>query len=193
MDEAELLKRYNSVYLEIIMKYRDKIEDGESISAAELPRLIVPDDVGVVALAKKMTDEIEGYSYDRDFYRVAESAFDYINVNIETVALPIQFWLAPGQTLNCRCGDIFDKATLLCSVLIAMGNYSSRVIVSTYGEIRILAVYFVLDGRISVMDLEDKNIISFADRDTFLKEFVHVGETDAEAYEFGDSVYASLA
>ena len=66
MEEVEVLKKYNDLYLEIIMQNKEKIEDGQNLYVAELPSLVTPNDDNVVAKSKSIISTVLSdftYSY----------------------------------------------------------------------------------------------------------------------------------
>ncbi len=189
MDNSDLARRYSQLYLEVILRYKEYIESKEDLSVAELPSLVTPQDESVVALASKIKAGFPDYSYERDFYSAAKAAFDYVHDEIALAPLPIQFWLRPKDTLKCAAGDAIDKAALLCSLLIALGAPSTKVVISASDDARKVIVYSEYKG-ILMIDT-DNGIKLVKDRDEFVKE---LGISDSStAYEFNDKMYNDLA
>ncbi|MEM3839342.1 MAG: hypothetical protein QXF01_02055 [Candidatus Micrarchaeaceae archaeon] len=191
MDESDLLKKYNSLYLEIIMKYKDYIEEQESLYVAELPKLVTPADESVKGLAALILSKFQDYNYEKDFYEASRLSYEFVKESIKTVTLPIQFWLKPSLTINHGAGDLFDKAVLLCSLLISLGNPSAKIIIVVGENRRSVVVYFELNGKIIAMDLE-KGVSSFGIKEELLKA-LRIGSDDATAYEFNDRMYNDIA
>ncbi len=191
MEEQEILKKYNQLYLEMLMRYKDYIESEESVYVAELPKLITPDDAAVINLANKIKSSFSQYSYDRDFYGAARIAYDNIRDNIATISLPLQFWLSPSQTLKCEAGDIFDKATLLCSLLIALGNMSTKVIIAAKEESRSFVVYCEYADSLILFNI-DSGITQVKSKQELL-DGMNIGkDEELTAYEFNDKMYDDL-
>ena len=191
MEEQDLLKKYNQLYLEMLMRYKDHIESEESVYVAELPKLITPDDSTVINLASKIKSSFSQYSYDRDFYGAARMAYENIRDNIATISLPLQFWLSPSQTLKCEAGDVFDKATLLCSLLIALGNMSTKVIIAAKEQSRTFVVYCEYGSGLILFNLDFG--ISQAGSKQELLDSMNIGKDDElTAYEFNDKMYGDL-
>jgi hypothetical protein len=124
--EKEL--RLNQLYLSIISKYKDYIEEKEQRSINDLQLLITPQNDFVLSKADSIKRSFPQYVYDRDFYNAAIKAFEFVQKNIDKIVMPVRYWLTPEETLLFKLGDIFDKNTLLVSLLIALGNYSSKVV-----------------------------------------------------------------
>lgn len=191
MDENDTLKAYNNIYLEIIMRYKEQIEEKESLYLADLPKLVTPNDENVVLLAKEMQSNFPVFNYDENFPEAARLAYEYTRDKITQISLPIQFWLRPAQTIRYSAGDIFDKAVLLCSLLIAMGNVSSRIIVVARETERSFIVYAEFKNRLIVIDLE-KGVKEVTSLDAVLKELKVDSDEDTTAYEFNDKMYRDI-
>ena len=186
MDE-ELVKKYNNVYLTIIMRYKEYIEGKENLYVAELPTLITPDDESVALLAKSMKGEDNGYS-------AVERAYNYISSSITTLTMPVQFWQKPRETTLNAAGDLFDKAVLLCTLLVSMGNVSSKVMIAIKNEKRNFLVYTEIEGRLIAIDIE-KGLSEVASKEE-LMERLEIDDDISEgvnAYEFNDKMYVQLA
>ncbi len=192
MDEIELLKRYNGLYLEIIMKYKEYIEEHEGLYVAELPRLVTPSDESVKGAAALISSKFPGYRYESDFYNAAQLAYEYIRDSIANVTLPVQFWLKPSQVISHAAGDLFDKAALLCSLLIALGNPSAKIVIVIGENRRSFVVYFEFASRVTAIDIE-KGVSSHESREALLSSLGIGSEGEATAYEFNDKMHIDIA
>lgn len=191
MEETDLLKAYNNIYLEIIMRYRDHIEEKEALYLADLPQLVTPEDESVMLLANEVKSNFPAYLYNENFPEAAKLAYDYVRNRIAPVSIPIQFWLRPAQTIKYGAGDLFDKAVLLCSVLIALGDPASRVVVITKGSERHFIAYSEYQGRTLVMDVEN-GVREFKSLDALVNEMQLGEDDDSAAYEFNDKMYRNI-
>jgi len=191
MDDSESLKTYNNIYLEIIMRYKDDIEIKEELHMADLPRLVTPSDESVGLVSKDIQSKFPAYNFEQDFPEAARLAYEYVRNNIAQVYIPIQFWLKPAQTIRFSAGDIFDKAVLLCSILVALGNVSSRIIVVARDAERIFIVYSEFAGRIIAIDVE-KGIKEYQNIDELLRELKVDDAENTTAYEFNDKMYRNI-
>jgi len=191
-EDIETLKRYNQLYLEIIMRYKDYIEENENLYVAELPKLITPDNESVVSLANKIKSQFPIYSYNENFPDAVRSAYSYVKESILLVNLPIQFWLKPEEVIRCGAGDIFDKATLLCSLIIALGNVSTKLIIKVKDSEREFIVYSEFNKGIIAVDLE-RGVKEYKSRDELLKAMgVYEESEEMNVYEFNDKIYNSI-
>lgn len=192
MSEDELLKKYNALYLEMIMRYRDRIEEGEKLHLAELPKLITPSDEAVIAAVNKIKETFPAYTAEKDFADAAKKSYDFVRDTIAKVSPPVQFWLKPSEVISIGAGDVFDQAVLLCSMLIGLGNLSTKVIASVKNEEKDYAVYYELDGKIVELEL-GKGISELKDRNELLAKMGMYMGSEATGYEFNDKMYSNLA
>ncbi|MGC8538506.1 MAG: hypothetical protein ACP5MK_01405 [Candidatus Micrarchaeia archaeon] len=192
ISEDEITKRYAKIYLEILMRYREYIEESESLYIAELSKLVTPDKESIVNIANDIKGKFPSYSMTENFYEAANYAFEYINENILTVVMPIQFWLYPEETVSCGAGDIFDKATLLCSIFIALGNPSAMVLTKEQPTGKLVRVYCEYNNKLIVADVE-KGITVMESYDKFLESIGLGGDKqNVSAYEFNDKRYRTI-
>ncbi|MDE1845949.1 MAG: hypothetical protein KGH53_01555 [Candidatus Micrarchaeota archaeon] len=191
MEGDELQRKYNQIYLEIILRYKDYIEQNENLNVAELPKLITPTNENVITATNKVKSTFDNYSYNSNFLSAAKLAYEFVTVHISHVSLPIEFWLYPSDTIKCEAGDIFDKATLLCSMMIALGNPSTRVISSVKPNDRRFIVYCEFDDAVFAFDL-DRGLIRFDTKEKLIGSLVLKENDDTTAYEFNDKMYESL-
>lgn len=181
--------RLNNLYLAVISRYKEYIEEKEGLSVAELPTLVTPNSERVVEKANWIRSKFLNYTYDKDFYDASIMAFGFVNDEIEDVTLPLQFWISPDEVTTFMMGDIMDKSILLCSILIRLGNPSSRVFVKIDDSARRVFVYYEFGGMFHVLEC-GKELREFNSRDDILKSLQFSEET--VAYEFNNQMYADL-
>lgn len=190
-NDPEMLKRYNLLYLEIIMRYRNYIEENENVSVAELPKLVTPEDENVVGFANSIKSAFPNYSVEKNFAEAAEKAYKYVKETVVQATLPIEFWLSPNQVMKSGAGDLFDKAVLLCSLLIAIGNISTRVVIVIKPDERRFVVYSDYEKRIIAFDIEN-GVTEFLSKEDMLSNLKIKEGEDVTAYEFNDKMYNNL-
>ncbi len=191
LGEEELTKKYNALYLEIIMRYKDVIETGETIYVVELPKLVTPEDETVLSIAGKMTSGFHIYNYEENFLEAVRKAHDYVQNEIATISPPVQFWLRPSQVVNLQAGDTFDKVVLLCSVMIALGNPSATILTAVRDEDKRHVVLCEYKGELIVVDLED-GIKTVKSKEEAL-ELIGIKTVEGmTAYEFNNKMYNDL-
>lgn len=193
MDEKDLLERYNKIYLSVIMRYKDSIEENENLYIAELPKLILPQDASVVAVARNITSVFPAYEYENDFRNALKMAYEYVSKEVAAVSLPIQFWQRPNETISNGAGDLFDKAVLLCSIMISLGAIPSKIIIAVKedGE-RNFLVYTEYKGKILFVDIE-QGVGELESKEGLLKKLNIGKDSEISAYEFNDKMYVDLA
>ncbi len=187
--EYERLAKLNKVYLAIISRYKDHIEEKERISVAELPILVMPKGPMVVKRIEEIKAALGSYSYDQRFYEASVMAFSFVRDRIEDAVLPLQFWLTPEDTLTFMIGDLMDKSILLCSLLIGLGNPSCKVLTCTRAGSQRTMVYCEFQGRTHSYDFA-VGMSAFDSVEGLRKSFL-VGD-EASAYEFNDKMYLDL-
>lgn len=190
--DEELLKRYNNLYLEILMRYREYVEEKERLYVADLPKLITPSDESVLAVAKRIESTFPSYAYEQNFLDAAKLALEYVRNEIASIKMPLQVWLKPSETIRLGAGDVFDKAALLCSLLISLGNFSAKVVsIARSGEGRFV-IYFEYEGHVFFTDMEN-GFEGLQSKEELLSRIGPIKGEDADAYEFNDKMYNDVA
>lgn len=190
-EESDALKKYNKIYLSIIMRYKDYIEEHEGLYVTELPRLVTPEDSAVEAVASTIRNSLPAYAYERDFLEAARLAQLYVKEKISSVSIPIRFWQRPAETLANSAGDPFDKAVLLCSILIALGGVPTKIIIAASDEKRDFLVYSEYRGELVVVDME-KGVSSAHSKEDLLSRLKIGIDPGMSAYEFNDKMYSNI-
>ena len=184
--------KLNQVYLAIISRYKDVIEEQEHLSVAELPTLITPKGEHITRKAEEIKSSFGIYSYKTNFYEASVDAFYFVRNNIADAAMPIQFWLSPEETMGFGIGDLLDRNTLLCSLLVALGNPSTRVLVVIRDSGRRVVTYYEFEGKAYSFDLMDLShgFKSHESRAALVRS-LGLAEEDT-AYEFNDNTYQDI-
>ncbi|HIH50598.1 TPA: hypothetical protein HA291_04055, partial [Candidatus Micrarchaeota archaeon] len=156
---------------------------------AELPTLVTPNSEKVTEKANWIKSKFLNYTYDKDFYDASMMAFGFVNDETEDVVLPLQFWISPDEVITFMMGDIMDKAILLCSLLIKLGNPSARVFVKMDDSARRVFVYHEFGSKFHVLEC-GKEKREFNSRDDVLQSLQF--NEDTVAYEFNNQMYADL-
>ncbi|MEM0106825.1 MAG: hypothetical protein QXD11_02535 [Candidatus Micrarchaeaceae archaeon] len=184
------LLKLNQIFLLILLRYKDYIEEKENISVAELPTLVTPKNAFVAKKANEIKSSISNYIYELNFNEAALKAFKFVCDEIEETVLPLQFWLTPEETLKFRMGDITDKSILLCSLFIALGNPSSKVIVAL-GNKKIISIYYEFSNVLTLFDIQSKSMTVYASKEDLLAKLI--ADENVSAYEFNDQIYLDIA
>ncbi len=182
------LEELNKLYLAIILRYKELIEEKEELSVAALPTLITPKDERVIAKAEEFKREFVNYTYEKDFLAAAKKAFEFTRDKIDNIVPPVQFWLMPSETLDFQVGDMMDKNVLLCSLLLQLGNPSAKVLVEVDNELSVF-VYFEFNNVFYAFDLKD-GIKEFSSKEELYDSLVK--GSDSVAYEFNNQHYNDI-
>ncbi len=195
MDNApEHEHRIAELYLEIINRYRDHIEAHERLSVADMPSLVTPDNEAVRLKAEWIKSSVAAaYDYSADFYKASLMALEFVGREIERVIMPVRFWLLPEETLRLMAGDDVDKCTLLCSLLISMGNQFAKVLIHAHSGSIDAFVYFPIEGAWHLFS-PDGRAETFADKESV---FVRLGkpiepDSDDALYDFNNIAYDNI-
>ncbi|MFA4945998.1 MAG: hypothetical protein WC607_00445 [Candidatus Micrarchaeia archaeon] len=106
-------------YRRVIERYSSVISFGEEKSIPELKRIVSPDEC-----VRRKANEL---AVGEDF---AVAAFDYVaSLPLLRSKISVSVWLSPSEVMELGCGDVMDKAVLLCSLLLAMGLKASLRVV----------------------------------------------------------------
>ena len=181
--------RLNQLYLAIVSRYKDYIEEMEHISVAELPALVTPKNEMVMKKADDIKNGFGVYNYKINFYEASINAFYFIKNSIEDAALPLQFWLTPEETLTFGIGDVMDRNILLASLLIDLGNPSAKVFVCVSEGVRRVFTYYEFDGKAYVLDFAT-GFKKYGSRDEIIRSLDMNDETIA--YEFNDQIHTEI-
>lgn len=181
--------KINQLYLAIIARYKEYIEEMEHLSIAELPSLVTPKNDLVMKKANEIKNAFGMYNYNDNFYEASVEAFYFVKKEIEDIAMPLEFWLRPEETLSFGVGDILDKNILLCTILIVLGNPSSKVLVYVKEGSRKVLTYYELDNKAYLLDFAS-GFKKFESRDALVKSLGD--EAEATCYEFNDKMYIDI-
>lgn len=185
---SEREHRLNQLYLAIISRYKGYIEEKESLSVAELPILVTPNNEKVVQKAKEIKAHFLNYDYDANFREAASMAQEFVGKSITDIVLPLQFWLTPEETLTFTMGDAMDRCILLCSILINLGNPSAKILIKTVDTSRSVYVYYEFGGKIYATD--DSVLKEYESKEAMLNS-LGINE-NTSAYEFNNQMYSDL-
>lgn len=187
--ELDASKRRESIYRKIIERYRELIEASESKSIPELRSLVRPQSSSVIELKDTLTKDFKPYEYEKDFLTAAQRAFEFVKDEIKTERIPVEFWLTPKDILELKAADEMDKAILLCSLLIGLGNKGAKVVVEMKGGLKHAFVMFSFGNRYYLFD--PVHDINLAGSKEILEAQIST-EKDEEnkiVYEFNDMGY----
>jgi len=179
----------NKIYLAIISRYSDYIEEKENISVVELPKYITPKDEKVVEKANEIKALFDNYTYEKDFYAASSTAYEFIKNEIEEINIPIEFWFYPIEIIEFKAGDIMDKNILLSSLLISLGNPSAKVLVTINENKRDIFSYYEFNNKVYRFDFKD-GLKIFENKERMINSLLI--NTNTISYEFNDNIYFNI-
>lgn len=181
--------KINQIYISIILRYKEYIEEKEHISVAELPRFVTPKNTKIQEKVTNFKSTFGTYIYERDFYYASLLGYDFIKKEIDDINLPLEFWFYPNEILEFKIGDIMDKNILLCSLLIGLGNPSTKVFAIINNNKQDIFTYYEFNEKIYKFDI--KNDISvFESKEKMISDLL-INENTI-AYEFNNQIYNDI-
>ena len=171
------LSRELGVLEAIMERYASVIEQGEQKTAGDLKGLVNPSD----SVVKRMVVK----------YSTPEKVYEFVRDKIEEVYVPFMFWLNPADVIQLKAGDSQDRATLLCTMLRAMGEDAKVLVVELKNGVHRSLV--VTKGRVLALDpvrefedfkgAEDKVLAMYSfDGSGFKKKVYEFNEKEYKAF-----------
>lgn len=176
-----------ALYRKIIERYKQVIEEGEAKSVPELKERVQPKNASVQKLREQISSEFHPYISERDFEAAALKAFAFVRDEIANEPLPVEFWLSIEEILDLKGADEMDKATLLCSLLVALENNSAKVVVASEGADRHAFVLYEFKGFHHLLDPFHGVTLSGSKKEVIEKFFE--GKQQGKLYEFNHETY----
>ncbi|MEM3369430.1 MAG: hypothetical protein QXE90_01060 [Candidatus Micrarchaeia archaeon] len=185
-NEINILKDKIKLLELIIDRYRSTIEQSETKTIADIKAMVNTKDEEVKKISEEIKSRFKPYIYERDFIAAAKEAHEYIR-RIRTVRTPIDFWLMPKDIIKLRGGDPMDKAIFLCSILIALDNYDSYVVVGINDGTKV-AVSFKFKDEWYVVDPTGSEMIN-GKKEELIERLM---SDEKDIYEFNNIHYNKI-
>lgn len=185
-NEINILKDRIKLLELIIDRYKSTIEQSEIKTIADIKAMVNPKDNEVKRISEEIKSKFKPYIYDRDFLSAAKEAHEFIR-QIRTIITPIDFWLMPRDIIKLRGGDPMDKAIFLCSILIALDNYDSFVVVGIDSGTKV-AVSFKFKDKWYMVDPTGREMIEGKKEDLINKWM----PDEKDVYEFNNIIYNQI-
>ncbi|MGC8479113.1 MAG: hypothetical protein ACP5M9_00375 [Candidatus Micrarchaeia archaeon] len=175
----------------VILRYKEYIEQNESIYLPDLPKLIDPTSSEIAAFISQLSSSSEYSNDGNDILKISKEVFKNLEKNITIVLLPIQFWQKPEETLKNKIGDELDYYALLCSIFIALGTVSSKVLIVNYADRNVMSVYLEYNNELILFqhNTEPKH---FKSKALLLKYICGSIDEEVISYEFNDKIYRDI-
>jgi hypothetical protein len=185
-NEINILKDRIKLLELIIDRYRSTIEQSETKTIADIKAMINAKDPEVKKIADEIKSKFKPYIYERDFLEASKQAHEFIRT-IRTIRTPLDFWLLPKDIIKLKGGDPMDKAVFLCSLLIALDNSDSYVVVGVNDGTKV-AVSFKFKDEWYLIDPTGTGMISGKKEEIIDK---WMGD-EKNIYEFNNNYYNQL-
>jgi len=165
------------IYKIVLDRYKNLITEKESHSISEIRQKVSPYNDVIRNIRDKITHDIPGYDYQKDFFTAAQKAMVHIR-NIRTCEFAFTFWMDLKAMEELKIGTAIDKAILFAAILRSLGSEDVRVLVTKkdkpYVKFNWKTEYiFVPDTGSTLMGEDSMNLFS----------------DDPVAYSFNDLVY----
>jgi len=187
-DELRTLQDRIKIYDLIVGRYREYIEKNEAKTITGLKSLVRPNDEAIQKKKEEIIEEMKlrPYIYDSHFLKAADGAHKFI-MEIRKYILPVDFWLTSKELIDIGGGDPMDKAVFLCSLLVALENQESYVIVGIDKGIKV-AVGFVYNNEFYIMDPASASRAK-GEKEKLIMDWF---KDDRKIYEFNDRDYSEI-
>lgn len=169
------------LYRLVINRYRDMINDKESLSISEIRQKVSPYNDFIRKMREGFLKDMVPYDHKRHFFPAAEKAVSYVR-GINTCEFAFNFWMDFGEMDKLKIATSMDKAILLAALLRSFESEDVRVLVTKKGK---AFVRFLSEGKAHLFVPESGSLLMGEDS---LKVF----EGDPIAYSFNDLVYENF-
>ena len=152
------------------MRYKEHIEQEESLYLPDLPKLINPDLDEIISLSSEIKSSVENFS-QKNLKAASFNLFNKLEKQIKVISLPIQFWQTPSETLKNEVGDELDYYSLLCSSLIALGCVLSKIFILNAEGKNTIVVYYEHENEV-LMFKHETEPKTFKNKELFFKYLI---------------------
>ncbi|HID72818.1 TPA: hypothetical protein EYP38_02650 [Candidatus Micrarchaeota archaeon] len=166
------------LYMLMVSRYKELINENETRSVSEIRQRISPYSDTVKKLSVRFTEDLQPFSYNKHFITAAQRALNYLR-EIRTCKFAISFWLGFDEMDELKLGGVMDKALLLAALLRSFGSDKVLVKVTKKGD---TYVTFPWEGKEYVFVPESGSLLAGDD-------VVSLFTKDPVDYEFNDLAY----
>jgi len=178
MSEAIDAETKLKLYMLMVSRYKDLINENETRSVSEIRQRISPYSDTIKSLNMRLTEDLQPFSYEQHFITAAQRAINYIR-EIKTCQFTITFWLGFDEMDKLKLGGIMDKALLFAALLRSFGSDQVLVKVAKSGK---TYVSFLWEGKEYMFVPESGSLLTGDD-------VVSVFSKDPLDYMFNDLTY----
>ncbi len=146
----------------LLEKYAELINEKERRTIGEIKALVNKDDLTIQSILSDIKPS--EYAFPKDYLPTAEKALSFVQNKINYVEseINLNYWLSPKEIFSSKVGDDEDISVFLCSLLFALGDENTSVIIAEFDNLRTHAfIALEFEGKFYILDPSQKH--SFAD------------------------------
>lgn len=164
----------------ILARYRDKINENETLSVSQIKQKISPEDDHVVSLRQRFIAELglSEYKFEKHFFMLAQRTILHMQ-KISNLSLPFTFWLGFSEMEQIGAGQPLNKGVLLVSLLRSFDCPDARLLVTKKGRV---FARFAWKGETHYISVESGSLING-------EEIWNIFSDDGPSYSLNDLEY----
>ncbi|MFH1393582.1 MAG: hypothetical protein ABII71_06025 [Candidatus Micrarchaeota archaeon] len=171
------------LYMLMVSRYKDLINENETRSVSEIRQRVSPYSEIIKKLSARFTSDLAPFSHEKHFITVAQRAINYLR-EIKTCQFLITFWLGFDEMDKLKLGGVMDKALLLAALLRSFGSDTVLVKVTKSGN---TYVVFPWEGKDYVFVPESGSLLAGDDVGAlFAKDPVDYAFNDLSYEKYGE-------
>jgi len=141
------------LYRLLLRKYSKEINENEQKTIGEVKALVNGDDLTIQSVVSGFKPE--EYSFEKDYLKAAEQAFEFVKKEILYVKadIPLDYFLSPVEILTGKVADDEDQAVFLCSMLLALEDEGASAVIAELDDLSTHAFVTIdVDGTAFFLD-----------------------------------------
>lgn len=193
MAEGERERLKERLYEALLKKYKDLINDSEKKTVGEVKALVNKNDLTTQMFVSRFKPE--HYEFERHFLETARKCYGFLvkEVDYYKLGFDLNFWLKPEEILKYKIADDEDLAVFLCSILYALGNDKSEVLICEMDDFSTHAITITeFQGEFLVLDASQKQAFEQfkGQKESVLEEYSFEGKKiKRPLYKFNHQSY----
>lgn len=194
-EELELpeMEKKCKFYKLLLEKFSEAVNNAGKKTVGEIKSLVNTEDLTIQSIISEIKPK--DFVFEQDFLKTAEKAFNYLIEEIDFVepGISINFWLEPKEMLESGIADDEDLAVFLCTLLHALGNEESEVVIAELDNLSTHAfVTFEFNQKFFILDPSQKhsfNAFSGSREEALSKYSFKNARIKRFLYKFNDKDY----
>lgn len=169
------------IYMLIVNRYKDVINEKESRSISEIRQRVSPYNDFIRQKKESFISDLKPYEHGKHFFTAMQRVLNYIR-GIRNFEFLLTFWMGFEEMDEMKAADILDKAILFASLLRSLDSEDAKVYVS---KARRIFVGFSWGGDSYMVDVKNGSLLGGP-------EAANVFIKDQLAYVFSDLSFESF-